>query len=231
MQKLPSFPKKTLQLLVIVIFCASAALLMAQAKSSSTSANEPIPEWGAHGLEINNTLGNTPQQNPKMVKTSDGNYLAIWEDSRFGFANLYAQKFDSRGNKLWDANGIVVCNNAANQTSAQLVADNAGGALIVWQDFRLENSDLYIQKLSAQGDILLGTTGKPLCLAAAGQFAPEITTDGYGGAIVAWHDYRSGGGEDIYAQRVDTEGKMLWTKDGVPVCTATGTQWLSLIHI
>jgi hypothetical protein len=50
-----------------------------------------------------------------------------------------------------------------------------------------------------------------------------VIDDGSGGAIVAWTD-RRGGGEDIYAQRVDINGTPQWTANGVAICTASGAQ-------
>lgn len=65
--------------------------------------------------------------------------------------------------------------------------------------------------------------GTPACTNANLQQNPVIVSDGVGGAIIAWTDFRSGGG-DIYGQRFDANGTPLWTADGVSICTASGTQ-------
>ena len=51
--------------------------------------------------------------------------------------------------------------------------------------------------------------GTALCTTAGSQTRPTIASDGSGGAIVTWQDYRSGSGTDIYAQRVTYDGKVL----------------------
>lgn len=64
----------------------------------------------------------------------------------------------------------------------------------------------------------------PVCVATANQEAPAMTTDGQGGAIVAWGDKRSGNA-DIYVQRISgASGAALWTAQGVALCTAVGEQ-------
>ena len=66
--------------------------------------------------------------------------------------------------------------------------------------------------------------GVVLCNWTWHQHAPTITSDGAGGAIVTWMDYRSGNNYDIYAQRVNASGSVQWTANGVALCTATGDQ-------
>ena len=44
-----------------------------------------------------------------------------------------------------------------------------------------------------------------------------------GGAIMVWYDNRSGD-DDIFAQRIDTSGALLWTPDGITVCAETDYQ-------
>jgi len=65
--------------------------------------------------------------------------------------------------------------------------------------------------------------GTPLCQATGGQEQPVAVSDGTGGAIVAWEDFRSSG--DIYAQRINGSGLTVWTANGVGVCTATNEQF------
>jgi len=67
--------------------------------------------------------------------------------------------------------------------------------------------------------------GVPLCTATGEQINPTITSDGAGGAIITWEDYRSGD-PDIYAQRVNALGVVQWTPDdGVALCMANDDQF------
>ena len=65
----------------------------------------------------------------------------------------------------------------------------------------------------------------PLCTATGNQYSPTSVSDGTGGAIVAWYDYRNGTSADVYAQRISAGGTVQWTADGVALCTATGNQY------
>ncbi|MFC1568131.1 hypothetical protein ACFL37_00350 [Candidatus Margulisiibacteriota bacterium] len=193
--------------------------------SATANAQEPQPLWSSQGVVVNDTSGNTPQQNPGLVSDGAGNYLIAWEDGRAGYYDVYMQKIDRSGKALWKNNGIAVSRSYGNQNFPKVAADGSGGAIIVWQDYRNGNSDIYAQRVGPGGALLWSEQGVPICLAEAGQFAPELIPDGAGGALLTWHDYRSGSGEDIYVQRIDANGQPLWQADGIEISTASGTQW------
>ncbi|MEA3493586.1 MAG: hypothetical protein U9R38_04270 [Candidatus Margulisiibacteriota bacterium] len=185
----------------------------------------PKAAWSTYGLIVNDTPGNSPQQNPKIISNGSNGYFLAWEDGRSGYYNVYLQKIDRAGVPLWAKHGIAAGKSAGNQNFPQLITDGLNGVVVVWQDYRNGNSDIFAQKISSNGSPLWGRDGIPICQAAAGQFAPEITSDGHGGAIITWHDYRGRKGEDIFAQRIDSKGNPLWQKDGVAVSISSGTQW------
>jgi len=69
------------------------------------------------------------------------------------------------------------------------------------------------------------TVNTAICTAPGMQFPPQITSDGSGGAIITWEDWRSGQyNSHIYAQRVDSGGAVKWTADGLAICTAPNDQ-------
>ena len=214
---------------LIFIFCVfSLSFLFALAQAGnepSAPAGAPHPTWNNLGLEINNTPGNTPQQIPRIAQAAGGGFLVVWEDGRYGYSRVFAQKIDSQGNKLWNAAGVGACDTNGNQNNPRLIDDGRGGAIIVWQGYSNGNSDIFAQHISSRGELLWGESAIVICSAEAGQFAPELVSDGFGGAIIVWHDYRGGAGEDIYAQRVAQNGALVWKENGLPICAANGTQW------
>lgn len=54
----------------------------------------------------------------------------------------------------------------------------------------------------------------------------QLCSDGDGGAIITWIDWRDEDLKlsDIYAQRVDSNGKVKWNINGIPICTAKNYQ-------
>jgi hypothetical protein len=80
----------------------------------------------------------------------------------------------------------------------------------------------------ASGRLFWPEDGVPLCTANRNQERPVIISDGAGGAIVAWEDYRGAaspyGPTNIYAQRVYSDGLAAWTLNGIAVSLAPDDQ-------
>ena len=153
-------------------------------------------------------------------------HLMTWDDERSGNDDIYAQRVDANGAVLWTVDGVPICTLVDAQRYPELVSDGAGGAIITWQDERNGNDDIYVQRVDANGAVLWTTDGVPICTAASNQGSPMLVSDEVGGAIITWRDQRSGD-FDIYAQRINSNGAVLWTTNGVAICTAPNSQWPS----
>lgn len=65
----------------------------------------------------------------------------------------------------------------------------------------------------------------PLCIQTNDQKNVAIVSDGKGGIISVWEDYRnSTSAADIYAQRIDANGTIKWTLNGVSICSNAANQ-------
>ena len=167
------------------------------------------------------------QNAPTIIADGAGGAFVAWRDFRDGSnANVYLQRL-SAGLALapgWPVDGIAVAAAPAYQAGFQLVLDGTGGVIVVWQDQRGGFFDIYAQRVTADGTIAPGwpEDGLPLCVASADQTRPAIASDGAGGAIVLWEDWRSAAPyADLYATRVTPDGTIApgWAPNGSPVST------------
>jgi hypothetical protein len=132
--------------------------------------------------------------------------------------------FPMSGYAAWQPNGVPLATLPQHQLRPTLAADGAGGAIVVWEDSRNGWEDIYTQRINSAGMIQWSPGGTALCTAANPQEDPSIIADGHGGAIVAWRDGRAANDNDIYAQRINASGAVLWTINGVALCTAADYQ-------
>ncbi|MCX5801530.1 MAG: hypothetical protein NTX17_09115 [Candidatus Eisenbacteria bacterium] len=178
--------------------------------------------WVANGVAICTATGN--QGYPTITSDGAGGAIVTWNDWRSGNNDVYAQRIDALGAVQWAANGVALCTATGDQVYPMITSDGAGGAIVTWFDRRSGENDVYAQRIDALGVVQWGTNGVALCAATGDQGWPTITSDGAGGAIVAWYDARSGDDYDVYAQRIDALGAVQWAANGVAQCTATGNQ-------
>jgi hypothetical protein len=164
------------------------------------------------------------------VSDGSGGAIVVWQDFRAGNYDIYAQRVDGLGNKLWlPLAGVPVCVAANDQINPAIIADGSGGAYIAWEDRRGTGSDIYAQHLTANGTISPDhwiTDGLGVCVATNNQSSPVLASDGAGGVYVAWQDFRSGTNNHIFAQHLSTNGVVSpgWPADGTPVCQAANSE-------
>ncbi len=177
--------------------------------------------WTTNGISICTASGD--QWYGAITSDDRGGAIITWEDTRNGTADIYAQRVYSDGTVAWATHGISICAASGDQYTPQITSDGAGGAIVTWYDYRSGSGDIYAQRVYSNGTVAWITDGVSLCMASGNQFFPKIIGDGAGGAIVAWEDFRNGH-RDIYAQRVYSDGRIVWATNGVSLCTASGNQ-------
>lgn len=190
-----------------------------------------VVQWTANGVAITNASND--QYLPNVVSDGAGGAIIAWQDFRGGVASnpdIYAQRINAAGVVQWTANGVVICNASNEQFSPAMISDGSGGAIFAWQDARTAgNQDIYAQRINASGSVQWAANGVVISAASNSQSTPSIASDGAGGGIISWQDYRSGGNSDIYAQRINSSGAVQWAADGVSVSSATGDQYFTSI--
>jgi len=185
--------------------------------------------------DFNGTLiCNAPnvKYNPQICEDGLGGAIIAWRDGR-NFAtthyDIYAQKINSTGTIQWgngtpsDLNGTLICNASNSQGIPRICSAGAGSAIISWKDARGADNDIYAQKVDSSGNKEWTNNGKLICNAINDQFDLQICCDSAGGAILTWNDERVG--EDIYAQKINSIGTILWTGNGTLVCHDTHYQF------
>ena len=175
--------------------------------------------WNTDGVAICNAASD--QFAPRLVSDGVGGAIIVWYDNRAGNYDIYAQRISGSGIVQWATDGVAVCTASGNQNAHQLLADGSGGVFIVWSDGRTSgpNADIYAQRLNASGTALWTTDGVSVSNAASLQNIPQIVSDGAGGAIISWEDWRNFSQSDIYAQRISSGGSYSWTFNGVVICS------------
>jgi uncharacterized repeat protein (TIGR01451 family) len=162
---------------------------------------------------------------PAIISDEKGGAIVVWYDFRGGATcDIYAQRIDKNGNKLWGVDGAPVhIDTDGNfiQQNLDLVADGNGGAYVVWEDDRITTNptlgrfsrNVFAQRLDpANGGRKWGQYGLrlsdtdlnpcewggggpcPVGGGSAGARDPTVTLAGNDSIIVAWERWRNAPG-------------------------------------
>ena len=182
--------------------------------------------WAEDGVSVPGGGAAVARTLPVVVADGAGGAIVIWRqaDAATGF-DLFAQRLDAAGAPVWTAGGVAVCTAVNDQRPTSAVSDGDAGAIVAWEDYR-GDGDIFAARVTASGATPWAADGVEVCTAPDSSLAPQLTSDGAGGAIVVWQDSRDPAiyQDDIYAQRISASGEPLWTTNGVALSTATFQQ-------
>ena len=176
--------------------------------------------WGSSGVVVNSA--GLDQKYPSIVPDGSGGVIIAWQDESSN--NIYVQRLNASGSRLWGTWGMIICSATGEQTLVKMVTDGQGGAILIWIDKRnWSASVLYAQRIDGSGNSLWTSNGIPVTTITGVQSSHVLVSDGAGGVFVAWQDYRNGN-YDVFAQRLTSAGAQAWSSAGVPVASLVGNQ-------
>jgi thermitase len=183
--------------------------------------NDGLLLWNAGGVAVGfGYIGI-----PSIVSDGSGGAITAWPTYYPDF-NIYAQRLDASGQPLWGIGGRQLTTTGLSGDFMFTVSDGSGGAIVVYQDARTGNLDIYAQRVSPSGELLWAANGVPVTKRLYHDFTQPImqaVSDGSGGLLVTWDGY-SGINWDVFAQHLDGLGRALWGPDGISVSTASVSQ-------
>jgi len=174
------------------------------------------PGWPAGGLPVAPVASD--QVLTSVVADGTGGVLLAWSDQHQQPAVAYVQRLRPDGTTAlgWPAGGARVSDLVSWQLEPVLASGGDGGAYVVLELDTDSGQKGYIQHFAAGGAPAPGWPASAVSLVyptvffAFQQSEFAITSDGAGGAIVAWNDTRVMNGQafsnQIYAQRYFGDG-------------------------
>ena len=164
-------------------------------------------------------VGPGDQEIDVVISDGEGGAAIIWWDDVTRWN--YMQVIDSAGNLKWGTEGVPILMMPDTSTRRPDVFRDDDGNYWITLEI-LSGAEVFVQKMSPDGERLLGDRGVDLCTAEGERSAPFICKSG-DGVIVVWEDDRDGW-SDLYMQRVDSEGNLKWQPDGLPLRVLTGIE-------
>jgi hypothetical protein len=197
--------------------------------------------------QFNLTSGGIPIDSPPddifqgvgdIVPDGYGNAFIVWYvDNNY---EIRVNKIDVDGNKLWGTDlSLTLGHSGGHGLGKDIIPDGTGGGYFVWDgwdwdpatfDDITNGDDILITRFTADGDFATGwvqggySTSTMLADGDEVDASAAVTSDG--GVVVVWTDDSSDVDiEEIYAQKFDANGNIIWNPRGVRIGEANSPYW------
>lgn len=181
-------------------------------KAAPRKAGPAQPKPGIKGLVKDDFLVNDDntgigyyagyQYDPKAALLSTGEMMVVWYDASNSWNyQIFGRCYDAAGNPVGD--DFLINDFTGNDAYSPSIAACGNSFVVTWYDYRNGHEDIYAQRYGSTGSALGGNF--IVNDVASYSYSPSIAAND-SGFVIAWCDYRSGNGYDIYAQRYDASG-------------------------
>jgi len=167
----------------------------------------------AEDVQLNSDDGSSEQRDPAIAVDRAGYTLAAWQDGRNGDTDVYAQRLDAAGVKLWPADLRVNSDSgAARHRAPAIAAYENQDALVIWQDDRTGDWAIYAQRIRPDGRKAWAQDVQISAATAVSPTLPTVTIGLNENAFMAWQS-PSAGSVGIFLQKLDGRGNRIWPAD------------------
>jgi hypothetical protein len=152
---------------------------------------------------------------PHVVTCPSGESYISWYSATEGLRfDVYLQRFDVNGNKLWEDNGLMLSDHPTLTwvSDYDLEIDQEDCAVLITQDQRDGHGNAFAYRISPDGDFLWGPDGINITNNSEGNFGPQVMTTADNSMIFLYPNYP----EDtmqistLGVQKRDNSGNLLW---------------------
>lgn len=188
------------------------------------------------------TVDNTSsKQYPAIARDGSGGAFVVWEDYKHRGSgtstniNIRTLTDTSKNFAVDELKGFYLNPNTNQSQTFEILSNTATTITVTSGDlttvaslgntYTVGSTDIFIQKIGTNG-APVWSEDKAVCSASGHQYTPRIALTTNGDVIVAWEDQRNASYSQIFAQRINTEGEIVWTgyTDGKPVAPYNAQQ-------
>ncbi|OGC77779.1 MAG: hypothetical protein A2Z27_02665 [candidate division Zixibacteria bacterium RBG_16_50_21] len=158
----------------------------------------PLPDFK---VNLDPFTATYPQTNPRVIILPSKSSVAVWEETRNGHFDIYAQKYDSSGVAVGANVKINPGPDQSDQFLPDIGIDQNGNLVIVWVDYG--SLDIIFKRFDSTLAALAPST-KVNTGPANTAWKPAVAVAPNGSFIVVWEDIRAG--FNAYGQFYDPSG-------------------------
>ena len=177
--------------------------------------------WPDSGIALSPVFD---MRNAQLIDTEDG-IGCIWSESRGFNYDLYYQRIDNEGQTLLGEGGVEIVASMGDDYLMDAIPTPDGKFMIFWMEDAWPAAKLMFTKIDVNGNGEIGWNPNGINLSNS-QFdsrnlqVKKISDNS--GLMAIW--IQDGNFSDIYAQKIDWDGNILWEDGGLPISTGDNDQ-------
>ena len=157
-------------------------------------------EWTLH--LVNDTSLNSFAGPFDMTVFPDGQMIVVWENYSALGPTIDMKLYSPAGTTLVGPVTVNSDGGSANRWVPSVAAAPGSGFLVVWEDYRHGQADIYARQFTGAGNpVGSDFTIVPPPHSTSAQYSPEVTYSPKDRYVIGWVDLRQG--QEIYLQRYD----------------------------
>ncbi len=171
------------------------------------------------------------RENASVVSLTNGGFVITWGNSYFDNA-IRGQRFDANSNPVGSefvvtSSAQINLGNGVAQIKPSTIAPLSNGGFIVLWHSSIDGVDIYGQKYASNGEAV-GSAFRVNTTTTGWQYEPSATLLANGDTLITWQSTPSNSSyEDIYAQRLDSNGNLVGEEFLVNTNNTQDRQFLS----
>ncbi|PKP17819.1 MAG: hypothetical protein CVU06_12760, partial [Bacteroidetes bacterium HGW-Bacteroidetes-22] len=186
-------------------------------------------QWSTNPA-VNNVICNLAgeQAIPKVAVCPNGDIYVGYFSSESGNYNVRLQRLDGLGNILWTSGGILISNNPQETwlTDWDMTADPANHAILVFNDIRNGNTNVYAYRIAPDGSFVWGANGVALSNNSSFNAAAKVIATNAGNIVAAWMS-----DEVIIMQKINPAGVVQWGPAGITISATNSLTWPQMMPV
>lgn len=172
-----------------------------------------VAQWDASGLLVSDHSQYSWITDWDLTTDNNGNCVMAFNDARNGNADVFAYAISPSGEFLWGDDGIQLSNDPNNEFVPSISVTSDNNTIVVWQ----QPTDTYrvvaMQKITPEGELSWGASGKTLHSSEYSYGMPRVL--GVEGDNYLMAFYKEIGNfpsftRSIYVQKFDGSGTPVW---------------------
>jgi hypothetical protein len=177
--------------------------------------SDGIALWGQNGILVSSEPQDTWITDYDLTVDPEGHALITFTDIRTGDNNPVAYRVSPSGEMMWGATGIMLANNDNFDPSPKVCTTEAGNAVFTWQSAPSGDSEVRLQKIAPDGQLLWGD-GIILAQSGTNFTSPYLLPADGDHVFLIWHKETGpfwAPNRGLYVQKLDVDGSFVWGSD------------------